>query len=66
MPSKPKTVILNERPEAARNGGLRAAEEVYRMGLIRAAAQSVKGIFADQWREYFYCDAMDADVLLTQ
>lgn len=66
MPSKPKTVILNERPEAARNGGLRAAEEVYRMGLIRAAAQSVKGIFADQWREYFYCDAMDADVLLTK
>lgn len=36
------------------------------MGLIRAAAESVKGIFADQWREYFYCGAMDADVLLTK
>ncbi len=34
------------------------------MGLIRAAAESVKGIFADQWKEYFYCEAMDADVLL--
>ncbi|MDO4294332.1 MAG: SPFH domain-containing protein [Eubacteriales bacterium] len=34
------------------------------MGLIRAGAESVRGLFADQWREYFYCEAMDADVLV--
>lgn len=36
------------------------------MGLIRAGAESVKGIFADQWREFFYCEAMDADVLVAK
>ena len=34
------------------------------MGLIKAALGSVSGILADQWREYFYCDSMDADVLV--
>lgn len=34
------------------------------MGLIKAALNSAKGIFADQWKEYFYCDSMDADVLV--
>lgn len=33
------------------------------MGLIRAGAESVKGLFADQWKEYFYCDAMGTDIL---
>ena len=32
------------------------------MGLIKAAFGSAGGVFADQWREYFYCDSMDADV----
>ena len=36
------------------------------MGLIKAAIGSVGGILADQWREYFYCDSMDADVLMTK
>lgn len=33
------------------------------MGLIKAAFGAVEGTLADQWKEYFYCDALDADVL---
>ncbi len=33
------------------------------MGLIKAAFQAVGGTLADQWKEYFYCDALDADIL---
>lgn len=33
------------------------------MGLIKAAAGAFGGTLADQWKEYFYCDSMDADVL---
>lgn len=36
------------------------------MGLIKAALGSAGGILADQWREYFYCDSMDADVLMAK
>ena len=36
------------------------------MGLIKAALGSAGGILADQWREYYYCDSMDADVLMTK
>ncbi len=34
------------------------------MGLIKATIGAAGGTLADQWKEYFYCDAMDADVLV--
>lgn len=34
------------------------------MGLIKAAAGAAGGVLADQWKEYFYCDAMPSDVLV--
>lgn len=36
------------------------------MGLIKAAAGAVGGVLGDQWKEYFYCDSMAADVLVTK
>lgn len=36
------------------------------MGLIKAALGSAGGVLADQWREYFYCDSMGADVLVSK
>ena len=36
------------------------------MGLIKAITGAAGGILADQWKEYFYCEAMDADVLVTK
>jgi len=34
------------------------------MGLIRAAAAAIDTSFADQWREFFYCEAISNDILL--
>ncbi len=34
------------------------------MGLIKAALGSAGGVLADSWKEYFYCEAMDADILV--
>ena len=36
------------------------------MGLIKAALGSTGGVLADQWKEYFYCDSMAANVLVTK
>ena len=33
------------------------------MGLIKAALGAAGGVLADQWKEYFYCDAIPADIL---
>ena len=34
------------------------------MGLIKAGIGAVGGVLADQWKEFFYCDALDNEVLL--
>ena len=36
------------------------------MGLIKAAAGAVGGMLADQWKEFFYCDALDMDTLVVK
>ena len=33
------------------------------MGLIKAAISAVGGTMADQWKEFFICESLDADVL---
>ena len=33
------------------------------MGLIKAALGAAGGVLADQWKEYFYCDALPETVL---
>lgn len=36
------------------------------MGLIRAAAGAVGSTMADQWKEFFYCEAMDKEVMVVK
>ncbi len=36
------------------------------MGLIKAGLGAVGGVMADQWKEYFYCEAIPADVLVVK
>mgnify|MGYP004711145287 CR=1 FL=1 len=36
------------------------------MGLISAALSSAGGVLADQWKEYFYCEAIPVNVLATK
>lgn len=36
------------------------------MGLIKAATGAIGGILSDQWKEYFYCDSLDSDILVTK
>ena len=33
------------------------------MGLIKAIGGAVGGVLADQWKEFFYCDSMSAEVI---
>ena len=33
------------------------------MGLIKAGVGAAGGVLADSWRDYFYCDSLDADTL---
>lgn len=34
------------------------------MGLIKAGIGAAGGVLADQWKEFFYCESMDKDVLV--
>lgn len=36
------------------------------MGLLKAGAGALGGAFADSWREYFYCEALETDVLVAK
>jgi len=36
------------------------------MGLIKAALSSAKGVLADQWKEYFYCEAIPSNILVVK
>ena len=36
------------------------------MGLIKAGIGALGGVLADQWKEFFYCDALDMDTLLVK
>lgn len=36
------------------------------MGLIKALTGAAGGVLADQWKEYFYCNALDEEVLVAK
>lgn len=36
------------------------------MGLLKAGAGALGGVLADSWRDYFYCDVLEADVLVAK
>lgn len=36
------------------------------MGLIRTLKNTVSGVMAEQWKEYFYCNSIDDDILVTK
>lgn len=36
------------------------------MGLLRAGIGAMGGTLADQWKEFFYCDSLSADVIMTK
>ena len=36
------------------------------MGLIKAGFGALGGVLADQWKEFFYCDALDMDTLMVK
>ena len=36
------------------------------MGLIKAISGAAAGVLADQWKEYFFCEALDGETLVTK
>ena len=36
------------------------------MGLLKAGVGALSGVLADSWRDYFYCESLDADVLVAK
>ena len=33
------------------------------MGLLKAGIGELSGVLADSWRDYFYCESLDSDIL---
>lgn len=44
----------------------KAAGSALGLGAVSSVAGALGGTFADQWKEFFYCDAMDADTLIVK
>ncbi|MDO4467642.1 MAG: SPFH domain-containing protein [Bacillota bacterium] len=36
------------------------------MGLVKAMSSAVSSVLSDQWKDYFYCDALPANVICTK
>lgn len=36
------------------------------MGLLKAGIGALSGVLGDSWRDYFYCESLDADVLVAK
>lgn len=36
------------------------------MGLIKAAMGAAGGVLADQWKEYFYCESLPENIMVTK
>lgn len=34
------------------------------MGLLKAGIGALSGVLADSWRDYFYCESLDADMTI--
>lgn len=56
------SLVKNNRGHLLSN--VRNGKDEREMGLIKAAVGAAGGVMADQWREFFYCDSMDADILV--
>ena len=41
-------------------------EEVFLMGLIKAAIGAAGGVLGDQWKEFFYCDSLNETILMAK
>ena len=36
------------------------------MGLIKAGIGALGGTLADQWKEFFYCESLDKEIMMTK
>lgn len=58
--------LLQEQGTGIERQRKQESREDKHMGLWSAGTQAAKSMFADQWREYFYCEALDEEVLVAR